>query len=261
VELLKILSGRLVIRQAPNGDTGHHGLFVLPGGISGGIDDQPVTRRSTAERPNAHGEFDVPGFLAGRLIPVKGICLAESPSDLQSWRDRVVGHGADGGLFGFSVVRNGFERFGSARLAAGQRTTFDDDGTGLRAKFTMTWWAANPRLYQRQKPHQLPTPGASITLVNDGNFASTPRLIVTGTPQPTGYTITGPGGREIVVRRPLNAGETHEIDMSNGRFYVNGVRVIRAFAKLQRFAVPADNAIQVSITGGTLDALIDHTFV
>ncbi|KEP75847.1 hypothetical protein HR12_20820 [Microbacterium sp. SUBG005] len=258
MELLRIRSGRLDIRPAPTvGEA--RGLYVGPRGFTG-WDDQPVTRRTAAERPNAHGEFDVPGFLAGRLITITGVCIARSPLDLEEWRALVTGHGADGAAFPVSIEKGERLHTATARLAGGQQTTFVDDGTGRRAAFSMAWWAADPRRYEQPDPSEVDAPAASIRILNRGNFPASPRLTVRGA-QPGGYTITGPGGRQIVVQRPLNAGETHTIDLATGRLYVNGQRVIRGFARLQLFTVPATSAIQVSVSGGSIEADSPHVFV
>ncbi|MCW2165063.1 hypothetical protein B0I12_002218 [Microbacterium hydrothermale] len=259
MELLRIWSGGLDIRSAPTSGE-PYGLYLGPRGFTG-WDDQPVTRRTAAERPNAHGEFDVPGFLAGRLISIaNGICIARSTTDLEKWRALVTGHGADGSPFPVNVEKGGHLHTATARLAGGQQTTFVDNGSGLRASFSMAWWAADPRRYEKPDPSEVNAPGPSISILNRGNFPASPRLVVRGS-QPGGYTITGPGGRQIIVQRPLNTGEAHTIDLSTGRLYVNGQRVIRGFARLQMFTVPASSAIQVSVSGGTIEADSPHVFV
>lgn len=259
--LLRITSGRLTIRQAPQGTAPPLGLYVGRGGFTG-WDDQPVTRRSTADRPNAHGEFDVPGFLSGRLISIDGWCIAESPDGLEKWRSKVTGHGADGSSFEVSVRRAGSTHIATARLAAGQQTTFVDNGTGRRAAFSMSWWCADPRRYEQQVKSDIPTPGAVIRIWNRGNFPSTPRLTVkTTVPLPGGYTITGPDGRQIIVVRALNPGSTHVVDLATGRLYENGTRVLRGFASLHLWAVPADSAVDVSVSGGQLSAVPQNVYV
>lgn len=82
--------------------------------------------------------------------------------------------------------------------------------------------AADPRKYGEVNDF----PGGTVA-VNRGNFPARPQLIVSGTAA-GGYTVTGPGGRRVVVTKALAAGAPHTIDFGKGGLWIGGVRQLRA---------------------------------
>lgn len=257
LKLLQLVSGRLTIRQSPQGQDRPRGLYFGPGGFTG-WDDGVTMRSETVSRPQAHGDFDTPGYLSGRLVPMKGTCFADSPQDLEEWRDLFTGHGADGGKFVVSVERNGRTLFGTARQAAGTTPTFEDVGTGRRANWATTWWFADPLKYG--EAFNFP-PGQTVIAEHRGNFPAQPRLRVSGA-SAGGYTITGPGGRQIVITRALAAGQPHTFDTATGRLTVGGSRVLGGIARADLFALPPSSATSISVSNGlTLEVLGNQTYL
>lgn len=243
--MVHLTSGPLDIRQSPQGDTYPRGFYFGPEGLRG-WDDGATMRAETTARPQAHGDFDIPGFLAGRMVELWGWCYAGSIYELEHYRDELVGHGADGGKFPVVVERNGRTLTGVARLASGTKPTFVDVGTGRRARWEATWWMPDPRKYGEPFTEG---PGVSVEVVHRGNFPALPVLMVTGV-SPGGYTVTGPGGRQIVVTRPLVSGIPHSFDMATARLSVGGVRVLGGVAKAELWSLPAHSVSTVSVSGG-----------
>lgn len=222
---------------------GTEGLVIEDSGFEGWDDGAPM-RTDATPRPQAHGDFPIRGWLGGRLVTLRGLCLAASPWELEKYRDQVMGHGASGLLFDVAVQRNGRTLTGTARLASGVKSEFVDIGQST-ARWTMSWWFPDPRKYGEAFSFG---PASSVTVVNRGNFAAEPRFRVTGS-APGGYTITGPSGNEIVVSRALTSGAPHEFDMADMRLYVDGTRVLGGVAKADRFGLRTGSQT-VTVSGG-----------
>jgi hypothetical protein len=233
-------------------------FVVAPGGF-GGWDDGAAMRSETQSRPQSHGDYDMPGFLAGRLMALKGWALADSPEDLEQLRDRFIGHGSDGGKFRVTVERNGRTLYADARLAAGTVPTFEDLGEGLEAEWAVTWWLPDPRKYGDLNTFG---PASSVSVFHRGNHPALSALTISGTAG-SGYTITGPGGRQIVVTKPLAAGSPHTFDMRTGRLLVGGARQLGVVAKAELFAIPPGlPATTISVNNGaTVSVSVPDTFV
>ncbi|MBO3663738.1 hypothetical protein [Microbacterium stercoris] len=255
--LLRLLSNELDIRQSPQGESRVEGLYVRRDAFDG-WDDGVAMRSDTVARPQAHGDFDMPGFLAGRLMPFSGWAIAERPASLEMLRDRFIGHGADGAKFRVTVIRNGRELWADARLAAGQVPTFKDVGTGRRAAWKTAWWFPDPRKYGHLHTFG---PAATVQAFHEGNFPALSELVVTGSAA-GGYTITGPGGREIVISRPLVSGTPHRFEMRTGRLYVGGSRVIGGVARAELFTIPSGlPATEISVSAGLLTVEVHDTYI
>lgn len=233
------------------------GFVIAPQGLEG-WGDGATMRSNTVARPQAHGDFDVPGFLGGRLVTIQGACLADSPWELERYRDAFVGWGADGGKFTVVVEQGGRVLRGEARIAASQKPSFTDVGDGLNATFSTSWWFPDPRKYGEAISDG---GGSTVTVVHRGNFPALPRIRVTGS-APGGYTINGPNGRLIVISRALNGGQTHEFDMATSRLSVNGTRVLGGVARSDLFTLPPSSTTQISVSGGlSLTVLGYETFM
>ncbi|OIU88664.1 hypothetical protein [Microbacterium sp. AR7-10] len=260
--LLQVRSGGLRIKQSPEGKTRIKGLYVARDGFDG-WDDGATMRSDTVSRPQAHGDFDMPGFLSGRLVAMEGWAIAHTRTELENLRDQFIGHGADGGKFDVSIERNDRTLRAEARIAAGTRPSFKDDGTGKRARWSVSWWRPDPRKYQTNKsPDGSPFgPASSLQVFQRGNFPALPVFTITGA-SAGGYTINGPAGRRIVVTRPLVAGAPHRFEMSTGRLYVGGTRVLGGVARADLFTIPPGLPVtSISITAGQLLVDVDDTFV
>lgn len=257
MELLRLRSGALDIKKSPIDDVRPHGLYFGKEGFNG-WDDGASMRGETLSRPQAHGDFDMPGFLAGRLVPMSGWAIADNMLELEQLRDLFIGHGADGQKFKVTITRNGRPLHGTARLAAGTTPTFVDTGRGKRARWSTMWWFPDPRRYGDATTYG---PASALQVIQRGNFPALPTLHITGN-APGGYTITGPNGRQIIVTRALAAGVPHRFDMATGRLYVGGAAVIGGVARAQLFTIPPTlPPTTISINVGQLRVDVPDTFI
>lgn len=126
---------------------------------------------------------------------------------------------------------------------------------GKIASYRVQMWAPNPRIFG--EVNEFP---AGASAINRGNFAATPRLLVgAGT---GGYTVTGPGGRQIVVGTAPTA--AHYIDFANGGlFTAAGVRQMGAITTYQPWKVgPGLPGAVASISGSrSLIQQVTDTYV
>lgn len=220
-------------------------------GIWGGVD----VRREDVPRPSAHGSFDLPGYLTGRVIPISGHMSAPNPERLEHLQASLVGLLAYGDLGRLTIDGPLGPRWCDVRLGSATQVTQLDETT---ARFLLTLWAPNPRMYGEVREY-----AAGETALNFGNFPSSPELIVTG-PKAGGYTITGPSGRQYIVTQSLAAGQTHRIDLSTGWLYLNGVLQAGAVSQARTWAVsPGLPGAVHTITGstGSLSVRVTDTFI
>lgn len=229
--MLRINVGGVQILGRPD-DTASRveGLFVGPGGFNG-WDDGVDVRRESVERPGQHGEFDLPVFNGSRVISIDGHALAWSEYELGHLRNRVMGVCADGGRQTFTVEHQGDSLHAAVRRGA--KPVFVDAGVRygmLRAEFSLFLVAADPRKYGDVRDYPAAQPA-----VHHGNFPATPRLMVGA--GSGGYTVTGPGGRQIVVGTAPAA--AHYIDFATGGlFTAAGVRQVGAITVYQPWSIP-----------------------
>lgn len=256
-EQLLLKSGDLTIRKSPMGQTEPQGFYFGEKGFQG-WDDGVTMRSYSSPRPQAHGEFDAQGFLSGRLMSLSGWAIASSPQQLERLREKFIGHGALGGRFIVAVTRNGLVQSALGRVATSSAPTFVDNGSGLRAEWSVSWWFPEPWKYGKA----LGTSGigSSVTVTNRGNVDARPRLKVTGT-RPSGYTITGHGGREIVVASPLTPSTPHEIRLDTGRLYVDGVRTLRGIDRGEAITFPPGRSIVTVSAGASIEVFGNDTYL
>lgn len=221
-----------------------------------GIYDGVNHRRKYIERPTAHGTFPSIARLGGRRITIAGEIYTSSVYKQEEAIRRLtglLGPGETGELkvhITLGTIRAQVQRMGAPVIST--------DLWGLLATYELTFWADDPRWYGEQKTT---APGASVQAVNEGNFPALPVLIVTGT-APAGYTITGPGGRQIIVTKPLVAGVAHEYHMRRARLYVGGAREIGAVSRAQLWAVqPGLPVTTMTISAGQLTAQLRDTYL
>lgn len=234
----------------------HHGEWLVldADGIQsvwGGVD----VRREEVVRPAAHGSFDLPGYLAPRVIAISGHMSAPNPERLEHLTARLTGLLAFGESERLVVDGPMGERWCDVRLGSATQVTQLDHTT---ARFLLTLWAPNPRMYGRVRDFP-----AGVPAFHYGNFPANPELIVTG-PKSGGYTITGPGGRQYIVSQDLAAGQTHTIDMLTGWLYLDGSLQSGAVVQARTWGIPSGSSGAVhTITGstGSLTVRVTDTFV
>lgn len=195
-----------------------------------GIDEGAAMRRDQLPRPGAHGAYAVPGHLDARVIGMSGHVIDRSPKMLLRTARRLTGLLA-GGEFAQLIVMG--EREVHMRVGLSAQTSVVVRGNDpCVADFQLQLWAPNPRMYGEVREF-----AAGQYAYHYGNFPALPELIITG-PAPSGYTITGTGGRRYVVTQPLSAGQTHRIDMATGWLYRDGVLQSGAVQQAHTWEVP-----------------------
>lgn len=233
----------------------HHQEWAVldESGISslwGGVD----VRRADVARPAAHGSFDLQGFLAPRSISLTGHLSAPSREALDHLATRVGGLLADGEPSRLVVFGPSGSRWCDVRLGAATQISLVDATT---ARFQLQLWAADPRMFGEVRD----VPGGQVA-VQYGNFPARPQLIVSGSAG-SGYTVTGPGGRRVVVTKALVSGQPHTIDFARGGLYVGGVRQLRAITVYEPWTVgPGLPGVSASVNNGaSLVQRVTDTFV
>lgn len=223
---------------------------IEPDGLKGWLDGTDMRRDSVA-RPEAHGEFDVPGYLTSRIPSLAGSVLAPSGAALQLACDALTGLLADGSAGELAVEIEGRTLTAMVRRQGKPDVNVLDPKSA--AAYGIQFWAADPRRYGAL--HEF-GPGSSVSgIEHDGNFPALPVLEITGA---TAYTVTGPGGRLITVS---STSGTHRIDLASGGLFIGGVRVIGGVSVYQPWAVPAGAAVAASVSAGSLKVEVRDAFV
>ena len=234
------------------------GLFIAKDGWDGWDDGGGEARVESVARPGMHGEFDLPVLMGASVFSIDGWALAPSAFMLGRLRSTVMGIGADGQLMRATVHHQEQTLWADVRRAV--KPTFKDAGVRhglLRARFFLQFRAPDPRKYGET----VDFPGGEKA-VQYGNFPARPDLIVTGTAA-SGYTVTGPGGRRVVVTKALTAGAPHTISFAKGGLWVGGVRQLRAISMYEPWTVPptAVGAVATVDNGVSLVQRVTDTFV
>lgn len=220
-----------------------------------GIDEGVPVRREQTTRPGAHGAFNAPGYLDARVVGMSGHIIAPTPEQLLNMARRLTGLLADGSTGRLDLLG---EREVHLQVGLAAQTMVTVRGNDPRvADFQIQLWAPDPRMYGPMRDY-----AGGEGAANYGNFPARPTLVVSGT-SAGGYTVTGPGGRRVVVTKALAAGAPHEIDFARGGLYIGGARQSRAISIYQPWTVgPGLPAVVATVSGGlTLVQRVTETYV
>ncbi|MHC9046814.1 hypothetical protein ACYX8G_19690 [Microbacterium saperdae] len=240
------------------GGDGDSPYTIIPDGLKGwfeGVD----TRRENIDRLASHGQFLTPGYLSGRLVTIDGEIYTADYREQEIATDRLRGLLAGGGT-GQLTVTTGL-RSTYATVQRNGAPTIRLDRWGLLATYQVQFWAVDPRRYSVDM--ESTGPASSITVTNEGNIEALPVLHITGAAA-GGYTISGPGGKLIVVSRPLVSGVPHRFEMRTARLYVGGTQVVGGVSRADLFDIPParPTGTQLSVSAGALlRAEVRHTFI
>lgn len=234
------------------------GFAVDPDGFEG-IDDGVDMRRDSVERPQAHGDFELPGFLASRVSSLSGWCRADSHAELLHFRSiltGILGHGGTGKL----VARwGGDPRWGMAGRAGPAPKFKVRAKTPRIADWQLQLWFPDPRLYGETRVF-----AAGELAHHYGNFPAAPVFTVSGS-MPSGYTINGPAGKKYIVTRAVTSGAPHTIDMATGLLSVGGAVVFGAVSRADTWGVPGGAQVAhtlVPVSGsGSVSVAVRDTFI
>lgn len=230
---------------------GSKGFFVDADGFDG-WDDGVDYRLSEVEIPQAPGSFDLPTFAGSRRISASGLCHADSDYLLGWYKSQLTGVLADGLAGKVQVEYQGVNSWAMAHRVGSKFKTIVP---GTLAQWQLQVWCPDPRKFG--DPH---TFAGGIPASHHGNFIAAPVLTISGD-SPSGYTIYGPDGKQFVVTIPLVSGHPHTIDMATGYVTVDGVIVTGAVAQADTWGIPGGAQVTMTVSAGTLSALVVDTYV
>lgn len=232
------------------------GFVIAPDGFTG-WSESPSATQNGGDRPNSHGSFDVPMYRRSRVIGLSGHVLADGPYELEDMRDTLTGLLSDGEREPLYVQTVAGVRWANVRVVTARAVELDK----RTASFTVQMVAADPRRYGDMNKFG---PDTGFQVFHHGNTPAIPIIRVTGS-MPSGYKITGPGGREYVVSQALSSGQTHEIRMRTGWLYRNGALQRSAVSRMQTWAIPRGQAVSMSLVPvsgtGQMTVLLPDTWM
>ena len=224
-------------------------------GLKGWFDGAD-SRRESIPRPAAHGDFNVPTYLGGRIISISGLILATSTAGYESAVSALSGLLADGSSDELSVTEDAGTLTATVRRHGAPEVI--PQVYGKRARYRVQFWSPDPRRYGATHNYG---PSSSVSSIgHDGNFPAAPVLTIAGS-SGGGYTVTGPGSRLITVTSALASGHPHTIDLATGALYKDGARVLGGVSVYQPWTVPAGSTVTASVSAGTVAIEVLDTFI
>lgn len=208
-------------------------LLIEPDGFTG-WDEGTNVRREDIPRPEAHGSFDVPGYLTPRVVSISGELFTPTPLAFQHMRARLTGLLADGNTGRVMVEQDSGTQWADVRLGAQTQVRVNNSDL-TSGRYQVQLWAPNPRKYGETRKFG---PAMSVPAHHFGNFPASPVLEVSGFNASGGYTINGPSGKQYIVTQGLFGGDTHRIDMRTGVLYLNGVVQLGAVSRADLWTIP-----------------------
>lgn len=217
---------------------------IKPGTVS--------TRTEYIDIEEGDGEYDLPVFRTRRTVEFGGYVVADSAQELNRMGDRHAGLLAGGDLGRLTVEDEGERRWMRVRLHG---TPEFEPTYKARADFGLELRAPDPRMFG--KPESITAPVVSV--VNRGNFRSTPKITISGSGT-NDYAVYGPGGRLWRVTRDLVAGHPHTLDFDNLALLVDGVEVTDGLTEADPFACPPNKATTITFdaNGNTATMNVTH---
>jgi hypothetical protein len=245
-----------ILNMGFDGGDAQQGFTIRRGGLTG-LDGVEM-RSQSEEIAQQHGEFELPGFLAARTVTISGLCLADSDFRLGQFKAQLTGLLADGDSAPVVFDYLGIKGWGRAQRIG--KPEFEVTVPGSIAEYSLELKFADPRLYGESRilPLAPAVRAAAVTAYHYGNFTAAPVLTIYGAQ--TGYTVTGPGGRQFVVTRVLTAANPHTIDMRTGYLIVAGNVQMGYTPIADTWGIPAGAQVEMSVSGGaTMTATVPDT--
>jgi hypothetical protein len=233
-------------------------VFITEDGFTG-WDDTPDMRRSSIDRPNAHGEFDAVGYLTARTASFSGHVVTGSALETAALGQRMRGLLSDGSLGRVTVQRDDHTEWADGRLASSTKFTVHGSDPTV-ADWQMQFWFPDPRKYGAMN-HETSSSGALVTR-HFGNTRASTRFVVSGDAER--WRITGPGDRSVLVTQRLYPGHPHVYDMATGQLVIEGVVQYGGVEVADSWTVPAGRQLNhtLSATGSaTAEAFTYDTYV
>ncbi|GAA2230268.1 phage tail family protein [Herbiconiux moechotypicola] len=232
-------------------------LVIGPGGYDGWEGGTELVRE-TIKFPRAAGGYALPGTVDSRMIRLGGVAVAASPEALRRLGDRLSAALIDGSYTKLAVTHGGATRWALVGLAATTRFVTRGESS-TEADWQIQLFAPDPRKYGvRRAPVALSAVPSRVK--QEGSVPGPAVVRVTGT-STDNYGIHGPGGRSIIVSRPLAAGDVHEVDVETGALTVNGTRVIGGIISAYPFSIAPGPGSEITFdaNGNALTASVRAT--
>lgn len=194
--------------------------------------DMDVIRRA-----GTHGIYALPAYMRERVVRLPGFHVARDHTKLEDASRRLQSLLTQKLALVVEGVNGPRRVQGTVTGAA-----FDNHGFAPEGTWELEVTCPLPWIYGERREAATGVPAVQM-----GTVAATPRLLIgAGT---GGYTITGPGGRQIVVPSPP-AG-AHEINFDEGGLFVGGDRQIGAMTVFQPWSIPAGLTGAVATISGS----------
>lgn len=208
------------------------GYWVEKDGWSG-WETSPAARSQAIDRVMAHGAFDLPQFLGEREVTMKGFYRAPSYAQLEEMGRVLSALLADGTRTTMTVKFGGGTQRGVCRRALGEPLVrSESDGDLHVGRFELAFRFPDPRKYGPDNRFT----GTSMTVSHRGSFPAHAVVSVAG--PHSGFTLTGPGGKQFVVTQAAGSGQTHEVNMRTGRVSLNGIVQSGAVSRADTWVIP-----------------------
>jgi hypothetical protein len=180
--------------------------------------------------PGSDGFYDLEGTLSSRSPLVEGYGIAQNLGELGQMRDQLTS------LVGLPLQQLVVTEFRSTRYAMAKVTSapkLSPQGEFPEFTFSLPWYCPKPQQFGDLNEKTVAT-GVSVKAINRGNREGTAILVVSGN-LPNGYTVNGPGGKKIIVTRPVV--NPHYIDLANRVIRVNGEVVPKATTRFDKWGL------------------------
>ncbi|MFC7430977.1 MULTISPECIES: hypothetical protein [unclassified Agrococcus] len=236
---------------------GFEGYSIGRGGLTGWW-GRPAGVGGGSRRPGAHGEFDTPLYLPGRVVTVAGQVRQRDSRSRALAADRLAGLGADGERGRVVVEEDGFSTWAWCRVLSADVERFT---SGHHPEYDLMLRCADPRRYGERRSEPT-TSNVGKVMVNRGNFPASPRFRIAG-PQPGGYQIWGADELPYTVGA-VPANSTDVVDFATGLVTRDGVVLTGAVVTPRTWTVPAGGTKEwgVTLTGsGSAAGEITDTYV
>lgn len=202
------------------------------------------------------GVADLPGVRdTPRGIELTGFLYHPSLLELGERRERLLGIYSDETILGplswrdFGLMRRAMVRRDSATAPRRGSTGFVD--------FTLKLRAPDQRIYGPEEPWT--AWASSVEVVHRGQYPAPCKVQLRGT-SATGYTLTGPNGRRVIVTKPISGSTVHEYDSDSGLVLADGAVLEDGITRADSIELPP-GASTVSVSNGlTCRVVFSPTF-
>lgn len=218
-------------------------------GLFGGLG----VKAETLSRPFAHGDYSLPLFREARVLRLRGHVFSDGLFNQQLDLTVLGGVLADGGRTQLSVEADMGSRWCTVELA--DAPDIEILVPGRVARYQLVLRATDPRWYGAPQRYS----GNEVSVFHYGTADAWPSVEVLGGRAP--YTISGPGGRRVEITQPLAGGSKHVFEFKTGRLFKDGVLQVGAVGRADVWPIPAGSPVTMSMSSGSMNVLLDDTYL